>query len=184
MEQCELEIVLSKCKQGDRHAFARLIAEFQKAVFSVAIRLLCNEEDAKDATQETFIKVWCHLKEYDSSKKFATWLYSIVTNHCMDKLRSPHSNRKAGNWVDENLMKRFLSDDNAESQLMNADLAKLIQMATESLTPKQKLVFTLRYLEEMEMDEIAEISGMTTDQIKSNLYLARNQMQEKLKRIV
>lgn len=184
MEQCELEIVLSKCRQGNRHAFAGLIAEFQKTVFSVAFRLLCNEEDAKDATQETFIKVWCHLKEYDSSKKFATWLYSIVTNHCLDKLRSPHANHKAGDWDEGTLVKHFLSDENTESKVANADLARLIQTATESLTPKQKLVFTLRYLEELEMDEIAEITGMTASQIKSNLYLARNQMQEKLKGIV
>jgi RNA polymerase sigma-70 factor (ECF subfamily) len=183
MEQQELEIVLGKCKNGDRQAFAELIAEFQKTVFSVAFRLLCNEEDAKDATQETFIKVWCHLKSYDSSKKFSTWLYSIVTNSCLDKLRSFHHSRKVSDVEEQNVVGTFLSNDNAESKVINDDLAKLIQMATNELSPKQKLVFTLHYLEELDVDEIAKITTMTANQIKSNLYLARNQMQEKLKGI-
>lgn len=65
--------ILDTSKKGDLKAFRKLVEHFQSYVFSLALRFLCNEEDAKDVTQESFVRVWKHLRKYDSKSKFSTW---------------------------------------------------------------------------------------------------------------
>jgi RNA polymerase sigma-70 factor (ECF subfamily) len=74
------------------------------------------------------------------------------------------------------------SSDNAEQYLMNSELGEIIQTLTNELTPKQKIVFTLRCLEELEIEEIIQITGMTAEKIKSNLFLARQSIRQKLEK--
>lgn len=182
MEQAQLEIIIEKCKQGDKLAFTKLISMFQKTVFSISFRLLCDEEDAKDVVQETFIKLWTNLNQYDASLKFSTWLYSIASHICLDKLKSFHHKNRQRIHADEVRMREFISEENTDVPLNNSELRKIIEIATDSLSHKQKLLFTLRYLEELEIPEIEQITGMTANQIKSNLYLARKEIQNKLKK--
>jgi len=178
MNQSTLSDLITSSKQNDQKAFRKIVEGYQSMIYSLAFRMLCNEEEAKDTVQETFIKVWMNLSAYDSDKKFSTWIYAIATNLCLDKLKSAkHSFQE--NTIDETIL-NVISTDNVEQSVINAELGNIIRKLTSELTPKQKIVFTLRYLEEIEIDEISQITGMTPNRIKSNLFLARQTIRRKL----
>jgi len=78
MEQISSDII-ERCRVGDKTAFRTVVQHYQRMVLSLAFRMLCNEEEAKDLTQETFIRVWLNFPKYDASRSLATWIYTIAT---------------------------------------------------------------------------------------------------------
>lgn len=183
MDQEHIQLLIARCRQHDTAAFTLLVAEYQAMVFRLAFRLLCDEDEARDMVQETFIKVWISLDKYNAEYRFSTWLYKVTCHICYDRLRAlQHSPQ-----TDSNLKVVDLpvpsTDDNIEATLVNRELRELIVRFTGELTPKQKLVFTLRDLEELEIGDIEAITGLSRIQIKTNLYLARKNIRMKLDKI-
>jgi len=178
MDQSTLTELITLSKRNDQKAFRKIVECYQSMMYSLAFRMLCNEEEAKDTVQETFIRVWLNLKAYNPDKKFSTWMYAIATNLCLDKLKSAKY-KYNDNSIDDTIL-NVISSENVEQSVINSELGIIIRKLTSELTPKQKIVFTLRYLEEIEMDEIVQITGMTPEKIKSNLYLARQTIRRKL----
>ncbi|MDP4238082.1 MAG: RNA polymerase sigma factor [Bacteroidota bacterium] len=180
MNESALNELIALSKRNDDKAFRKIVEDYHAMVYSLAFRILCNEEDAKDLVQETFIKVWINLSGYQPDRKFSTWLYTIATNLCLDKLKSVE-HRFQYNTQDETL-KELVSSDNAEQTIINSELGEIIYALTNELTPKQKIVFTLRSLEELEIAEIVQITGLSPTKIKSNLFLARQAIRKKLEK--
>jgi len=173
----DLNELISRSKQNDGNAFRQLVEGHQSMVYSLAFRLLCNDEEARDAVQETFIKVWLNLKKFDPSRKFSTWVYAIATNLCYDTLKSGKHFSKC---LPLEILQEVISNDDVEKKLIDSELGALIATLTDELTPKQKIVFTLSDLEDLSSEEIVQITGMTVGQIKSNLFLARQALRKKL----
>ena len=178
MNQSTLTDLITSSIRNDQKAFRKIVEGYQSMIYSLAFRMLSNEEEAKDTVQETFIKVWMNLQAYNSEKKFSTWIYAIATNLCLDKLKSKKHNFQE-NAIDNTVL-NLISSENIEQSFINSELGNIIRKLTSELTPKQKIVFTLRYLEEIEIDEISQITGMTPNKIKSNLFLARQTIRRKL----
>ncbi len=178
-----LQLIISS-KNKDQKAFEKLVVHYQSYAFSLAFKLVCDEEEAKDIVQESFIRVWKHLGKFNMNSKFTTWLYKIVFNLSMDKLRAK-KRRKAVLIDSEHTSVLFekLGGDHPEIEIVNKDLANIIQSLAEELTPKQRAVFVLRDLQGAEMDEISKITSMSKGTVKSNLYYARLSIREKLTKI-
>jgi RNA polymerase sigma-70 factor (ECF subfamily) len=172
-----IKILIDNAVKGDVKAFERLIKEHQVLVFRLAFRLLCDEDDAKDILQETFIKVWIAMEKYNPQYSFTTWLYRIAANLCYDRLRS--RKRSVSETID-NSVSEIASCEDIEQSLINKELKSLIIHYTSGLTPKQKLVFTLSDIEGLNASEISVVTGLSAAKIKSNLYLARKQIKEKI----
>jgi RNA polymerase sigma-70 factor (ECF subfamily) len=184
MDQQETNKLISRSKQNDLEAFRKLVGMHQGLVYSLAFRLLNNEDDARDAVQETFIRVWKHLQRFNEGMRFSTWLYKIATNICYDRLKAIKRQNSYLLFDIENA--RLLNQpsmENIEADYINSELAETIIYLTKELAPKQKLVFTLRDLEGLEVDEIVTITGLSPAKIKSNLYCARQFIREKLEKI-
>lgn len=181
--QKEIQLLIDRSRQEDAAAFALLVAEYQTLVFRLAFRLLCDEDEAKDMVQETFVKVWLSLDKYQQSCRFSTWIYKIACNVCYDRLRnlrhSPSGYPSGVDCSDLNLP----SGEDVESILVNDQLKELILRFTHELTPKQKLVFTLSDVEELTVSEIENITGLSAEKIKSNLFLARKNIRIKMNQI-
>ena len=79
--------IISLCIKGNKEAFRRLVEKYQPYAYALSLRLLCHEEDAKDVVQECFIRVWHHLHKFNRKNKFTTWLYTIVSNLCYDRIK-------------------------------------------------------------------------------------------------
>lgn len=184
MDKEQLLEIIELSKSKNHRAFEKLVENYQSYVFSLSFKLVCNEEDAKDIVQESFIRVWQHIHKFNINTKFTTWLYKIVFNLSLDKLKA--NKRKKYVAVDtEHVTFLFdkLIDADMETDIANKDMAELITTLAEDLTPKQRAVFVLRDLQGAEMDEISDITSMSKGTVKSNLYYARLSIREKLKRI-
>lgn len=180
MNQEYLNELIKLSLERNEKAFREIVEYFRKPIFSFVFRMVCNEDDAKDIVQDTFIRIWLHLSDYKKNKKFSTWIYAIAANRCLDRLR-------AGKNVLEKIdidagIKEISSKENIERSLMNSELAAIIATLTHELPPKQKLYFTLRYFEDMELEEIASITGSDAIKIKNNLYIARKTIRDKIEK--
>jgi RNA polymerase sigma-70 factor (ECF subfamily) len=184
MNQSEIADLILRSRQNDLVAFRQLVDAHQSLVFSVAFRMVCNDDDAKDIVQETFIRVWKHINRFNNDMRFSTWLYKIAVNLCYDSIRAKKCrNNHVMPDADLSVVSAIISDNDQETALINSEMAQIVRFLSHQLTPKQKLVFTLSELEGLEVDEIIEITGLTAAKIKSNLYCARQNIREKLEKM-
>lgn len=181
--QKELEIIINNAKNGDKKAMGILVQQHQQYAFNLAFRLLCNEDDARDVVQDSFIKMWRNMKQFNPEIKFTTWMFKIVTNTAIDLLRS---NRKMNllSIDDFQEINVLASVDNPETQLNNKETGLLIRSISETLSEKQKLVFVLKDLQGLSSSEVGEVLELSTNSIKSNLYHARKMIKEKMQKIL
>lgn len=180
----EEDDLISNCSDGNHSAFAELVRRNQSYAFSLAFRVLTNDDEAQDVVQESFIRIWKHLKNYNKSIKFKTWLYKIVINLCYDRLRVKKRNMM---MIDDSLsdvdsLYTNKSEDIEES-ISNKNLADWIQHFSNSLSPKQKIVFVLRDIECLSIKEVSYLANISKNSVKTNLIHARKNIKEKLLKI-
>lgn len=180
MIQIERDII-SRCQQGDKEAFRWVVQGHQQMVFSLALKMLCDDEEAKDLVQETFIRVWQSIKNYDSKKTFSTWVYTIASRLCIDRLK--RTSRIVALPDDHLVLRRFADNSDSQQSLENKEWVSIVRMIAEGLSDKQRLVFTLCQLEGLSSDEAEQITGLDAKQIKSNLYVARQTIRKRLKEL-
>ncbi len=169
----DVDQLIAKSIKGDQKAFGELVFMHQDFVFSVVFRLVNIEADAEDIVQNVFVKVWQKIKIYRSEKsKFTTWLYAIATRMALDYIRKV----KPMEDLDESIQCKY----DMEKEMDNRELGILIRNACSQLSARQKLIFVLRDLEELPVDEVVEITGFSEKVIKDNLYVARKKIREKI----
>lgn len=180
MEQINSNII-TQCQQGDKKAYRQLVQWYQGMVFSLALKMLGDEDEAKDITQETFIRVWTTLRKYDGSTTLSTWIYTIASRLCLDRLKK--LKRQSPLPEDESVLADYISDTSPQRQLENHQWISILRFLASELSEKQRIVFTLSHLEGLSSEEIEAITGFDSRQVKSNLYVARQTIRERLKRL-
>ena len=180
MIQTERDII-SHCQQGDKEAFRWVVQTHQRMVFSLALKMLCNEEEAKDMVQDTFIRVWQSIRNYDTEKTLSTWIYTIASRLCIDRLK--RTRRIIALPDDELALRRFAADSDSLQSLENREWVSIVRIIAEGLSDKQRLVFTLCQLEGLSSAEVEQITGLDAKQVKSNLYVARQTIRKRLKEL-
>ena len=178
MTQEERNIFI-RCQNGDKDAFRWVVQIYQQRAFALAMKLLCDEEEAKDIVQETFIRAWKHMRSYDLQRPFATWMYTIASHLCMDRIKT----RKAVvRWPeDEAVLHRFAADTDSQRTLENSEWVTIVRTLAEGLSDKQRLVFTLCQLEGLTSAEVEQIAAMDAKQVKNHLFAARQTIRKRLK---
>jgi RNA polymerase sigma-70 factor (ECF subfamily) len=174
--------LIEECRSGNLQSFSKLVGLTSGFAFSIAFRMLGDEEQAKDIVQETMITIWGKIQDIKSPETFKTWLYRIVVNKCYDQLRKRKKQQEFR--ADEKtweLISNHTSSDQC-SELEYRETAQIINLLTDRLSPKQKAVFVLCDLEEMSNEEISAITGMSRRNVKSNLHYARGKMNEMIKK--
>jgi RNA polymerase sigma-70 factor, ECF subfamily len=175
------EKLVNLAAEGSTMAFRMLVDRHSHYVIGIASRFLLKEEDAHEVVQDTFIRVWKHLKNYDHRSLFTTWLYSISFNLCLDKIRVNRRRREIrfeGNEMGtddgENASHRISDTLDAES------IAQAVREFAGSLSQVQRQVFILRDLQDLSVEEVCQVTGYDGSKVKSNLYHARKFIREKL----
>lgn len=147
----------------NNHWLGILLQRYTLLLFGVCMKYLKNEEEAKDAVQQIFLKAITELHKYDV-EYFKSWLYMVAKNHCLMKLRD-----KPGRIVDikEQMIVSNEDDSNIKVHLFKDKQLELVTSSLDELNPEQKLCVTLFYLEKMTYQDIADKTGYSLMQVKS-----------------
>jgi RNA polymerase sigma-70 factor, ECF subfamily len=181
----ELELIKS-AKNGDIDAFNKLIKNYTQTIYSFSFKICRNEEKARDTLQDTLINIFKSLKTFDGKSKFSTWIYKVVTNNCLMLRRNERSNKLVSvddMQFDFDSGNVFISPlESPAKKILNSELKNKLDEAIKKLPLKYRLVFLLRDVEGLSIEETRKILNLTVPVIKSRLFRARtflkNELQE------
>ena len=180
--------LVTRAKAGDVEAFSELVRHYDRRVFRMAKQITQNDDDAEDVLQETFLKAYTHLDDFQGNSKFYTWLVRIAVNEALMKLRKRRSDRTVpldepiDTGEDEVTREIAVWDQNPEESYSREELGRILDEAIQTLKPAYRTVFILRDIEELSIEETAETLGLSISAVKSRLLRARLQLRDKLTR--
>lgn len=182
------EMLMVRYKRGDRDAFAELVRRYQKPLFNFSIRYLKNQEAAREVTQDAFLRVVKRSADFKHESRFSTWIFAITRNLCIDELRKgKHRNHPSldeatsgGTPLGEKLEGAGPRTD-GESGASDGELRTGILKAIDSLPDDQREVFLLRQLGGVPFAEIAKITGVPENTVKSRMRYALERLQKELR---
>ena len=173
--------IVRKVLGGDANAFETLVLEYEKNVYNIALRMTGNSEDAADMTQEAFIKAYNSLQSFRGDSKFSVWLYRIVSNVCLDFLRSKNRRPTVSLSVED--------DDGEDAQLDVADESQSpellldrkltrdsVRRGLDSLPPDYRQILLLREIQGLSYDKIAQALSLEVGTVKSRIFRARKRL--------
>jgi RNA polymerase sigma-70 factor, ECF subfamily len=180
--------LVALAKEGDATAFSELVRRYEGKIFRLAQHVTGNREDAEDVLQETFLKAYEHLDQFQGNSKFYTWIVRIAVNQALMKLRRRKSDKSVSldETIDtgEDTVVREVAawDEDPEERYTREELGQILDDAVKSLDPPYRSVFVLRDVNELSTEETAEALGLSVPAVKSRLLRARLQLREKLTR--
>jgi len=165
--------LVNDCKRGDRQAMSQLVSQYQQPVFNAAYRILGNLDDAADATQTVFLKVFEHLAEYDQKFKFFSWVYRIAINESLNQVKK----RRAQESLDDGQASPW---QGPAEELDTKRLRKRVQDALMLLSDDYRIVVVLKHISGCSYQQIGEILQIPEKTVKSRLYSARQLLKKTL----
>ena len=181
------ELLIRRAQRGDADAFEQLLLEHQKNVYNLCYRMAGNPDDAMDLSQETFLRAWRCLDQYQFASAFSTWLYRLCSNICIDFLRRRRRQQTVPlTFEDADGEEQTyavpdaqpLPEEQVELKLTRETLAA----AMAQLLPEHRAVLQLRVVNEMSYEQIADVLDIQIGTVKSRLSRARNQLKKILER--
>lgn len=185
--QADVEAALvQQARTGDQDAFATIVRLHQRHVYQLALRMLHNQDDAIEATQEVFLAAWQGLRTFRGEARLATWLYRIAYNHCLKvaelRQRDEHTRTElaSASARAEGPAAR-LSQFHAQSALH--DLREAVRAEMANLPPKYRAVLALRHVQDLSYEEMAEVLRVPIGTVKTHLFRARAILKERLEEL-
>ncbi len=179
------EKTVERARQGDKEALEKLVREASPGVFRFILNMVRSEEEARDLTQETFLRAVRHLDRYDPAYSFNTWLYRIARNLCIDRARRSSRWRwsPGGRGDDDRGDPMCDHPDPRESQLdelLDQERRRILEGAVGRLKPKYREVIVLYHFEELSYQEIARVLGIPLGTVMNRIFRARRQLRAAL----
>lgn len=175
------DAIIKSVLEGDVNAFEQLVTKYEKTVYNLALRMTGNTEDAADMTQEAFLKAYRSLKNFRGDSKFSVWLYRIVSNVCLDFLRSK-SRKPTVSLTTENdegeETEIEVADPapNPEECLMSSLTREAIARGLDSLPPEQREILLLREISGLSYEEISAALGLELSTVKTRIFRGRKRL--------
>jgi RNA polymerase sigma-70 factor (ECF subfamily) len=166
--------LVQRCRDGDARAFGELVAAYERVVFSLALRMTGDREDARDITQVVFLKVYRGLPGFDPRRRFFSWIYRIAVNESIDRLRG----RRPAEPLDD----RLPADDAPEVDAERSERTDQVQRALLDLNEDDRQLLVLRHWLDRSHAEIGETLGVPESTVKSRLFEARQRLGRALRR--
>lgn len=173
------QTLIQRAQSGDHDAFAALVDEHQRYVYNLALRVVKDENEALDLTQETFIRAWTALPNFKGQSQFRTWLYRIVTNLCYNRL--PNLRRSLNDFGDD-VMEEIPEPifNSPASEFESTEMKQYLQQAMQNLDSQYQLLIALRYQSELSYDEIASTLNLPLGTVKTGIFRAKEQLRKSL----
>ncbi len=162
----DVHILLGKIKSGDREAFVTITRLYQRKVFVLAYSFFRNKEDALDIVQETFLRVYQKMGMFKKGRNFQNWLLQITKNLCIDLYRK-RQNKK--HYLNEgtDISELNVRDPHASETFTASDINHILSICIDRLSEKQRMVFVMKQVNQLEYSEIAQILNVATGTVKS-----------------
>lgn len=176
--------VVDRAQQGDDEVLTQLVLGQQSYVYSIAMSVLANPEDAADMTQEVFTRLFRVLPSYRGETKFTTWLYRMVVNLCRDELRRRRREVLSFDNDQEKLAANIADDDpwsDPAQALSRAEVMGEVRRAVAKLETRYRLVLTLYYFGDLKYQDIAQVLGLPLNTVKSHLRRGKERLAELLR---
>jgi RNA polymerase sigma-70 factor, ECF subfamily len=181
------DVLVAEARAGNAESFAALINQYDRHIYRLALNITGNQEDAEDVLQDSFLKAYTNLAQFQGNSRFYTWLVRIAVNEALMKLRK----RRGASWVsldepveteDRSLMPQEIADwaDNPEESYAKAELQDILNQTMQELEPQFRTVFVLRDVENFSTEETAKMLGLSVPAVKSRLLRARLKLRELL----
>lgn len=180
MEESKL---IELAKSGDRQALAQLVKNNEQTVYNFSFKICRDKDKAENIMQETFFSMIKSLHQFDGNSKLSTWLYRIVSNHCLMLARKDKSRTFVSIDNDDGLYEdKYTADwSNIPNQnIENVELRKILDETIDKLSPEYRIVFLLRDVEGLSTEETAEMTELSVPAVKSRLHRARAFLRKEL----
>lgn len=190
MASNDTELIM-QTQRGSMEAFEQLVQRYDKRVLTIAAGYVSCSDDAKDIYQEVFLRVYKGLPKFRYKSEFSTWLFRITTNVCLS--HRMRGRRHSHTSLDQNVndedgqphaLKDTLSDNTAtDQQTRDAEISMRVEQALKTLSPRQRMVFSLKHYDGYKLKEIAGILKCSEGTVKKYLFEATARLREQLKDI-
>ncbi|HSD51417.1 MAG TPA: sigma-70 family RNA polymerase sigma factor [Candidatus Methylomirabilis sp.] len=168
------ETLLYRVQTGERDAFAILVDRYQRRAFAVALRMLGRRQDAEDAVQQAFLRLYEARADYNSRWRLSTWFYRILINACVDELRRRRPQVPLEEWDDS-------VEDSAHQEVEIMERGRLLQAALVTVPVEARIVLTLHYGDGLGYREIGAIRGISVNTVKTHLRRGRLALRKALR---
>ncbi|HEY0753075.1 MAG TPA: sigma-70 family RNA polymerase sigma factor [Ktedonobacteraceae bacterium] len=181
-EQDDVQLIKA-CQQGDQDAFATLVQRYQRRVFNISLRMLQDEADADEITQEAFLAAWQGLPAFRGEACFMTWLYRITYHCCLRQLERRKQERSLQVAIqDEQFLESVSTEQLAEDLSEQYGRQAMVNEQIEKLSARYRVVLILRHFQEMTYEEMATTLSLPIGTIKTHLFRARKLLKKRLLR--
>lgn len=169
------QFLIDKVLDGDNNAFGELVDRYQNFVFTIAIRILKNTEEAEEVAQDSFIKAYDSLSSFRGDSKFSTWLYRIVYHKSLDRLKM-NKRHRTYEIIEEITDDSLDHIENGLEFMLSEERTGIIKKCIDQLPEEDAAIISLFYFEEQSVKEIAMVTDLTEDNIKIKLYRSRKKL--------
>ncbi|MGC8854427.1 MAG: RNA polymerase sigma factor RpoE [Halothiobacillaceae bacterium] len=178
--------LVARAREGDQRAFELLVRKYQHKVLKLIMRYVRDMDEAMDLTQETFVKAWKALGSFRGDSAFYTWIYRIAVNtaknHLVSVQRQPYTVDLDADETDQYAAEPGLTDtDTPEGEALGSELHRVVMQAIHDLPEDLRTAITLRELEGLSYEEIAEVMGCPIGTVRSRIFRAREAIDKRLK---
>ena len=181
MDKLSDQHYINQIIRGDTNVFSVLVDRYKGMIFTLALKMIKNREEAEEVSQDTFIKVYNSLNKFKGDSKFSTWIYKIAYNTCLDRLKK--SKKEENNIsIDEFSAHLIKTMDNALSALEEKERKQTIQNCLNLLPSEENFLLTLFYFDDQNLEEIGKIMSINANNVKVKLFRSRQKLAVILKK--
>lgn len=172
MNEDELDrMCVERCRRGDTDAFAEILDRYERPIYNAIIRLGAAREEARDLSQQVFLKVFERLDSYDPARKFFSWLYRVAINETINAMKSHRTWEPLSETLED-------QHPDPEEELASAEEERSMQKALLALEPKYRLALIVRHFLYLSYEEASQVLSVPVKTVKSRLFTARQLLRE------
>ncbi|HYP29336.1 MAG TPA: sigma-70 family RNA polymerase sigma factor [Blastocatellia bacterium] len=176
--------IIERTLGGEPEAFNMLVRRWERQIYGLTLRMLGRDEEAKDATQETFLSAYRNLSKFRGESKFSSWIYRIAINICNTKLRSrPKGLLSIEEQRDVNGFEIAADLDDLSDNIQQEQIAAHVKRALQGLPPEMRQVIVMKEYEGLKFVEIAEILGIPLSTVKTRMYTGLSELRKRLEHL-
>jgi len=186
-QESSSENLMARVAEGDEDAFEALVLRHQTSVLNFIYRFIGDRAQAKDLSQEVFLRVWQTAKRYEVKAKFTTWIYRIASNLCFNELKSARRRKwfqffRSGEEGGQDIGEKFPDDSpSSEDLLLTRERNRQLSEALQGLPANQRMAMILKRYDDLSYEEIARVMDCSVSAVESLLVRAKGTLQKKLK---